>query len=98
MFRVGAGAPPPVGRVDGCTRRYGRAPERVGVGAKARLFVGCGDVLRAVEGGDLAVLQWARKHDCPWNQMTCEAGRHLRILLTLNSRALRGWRRAHGWS
>ena len=25
----------------------------------------------AAEGGHLAVLRWARQHDCPWNEGTC---------------------------
>jgi hypothetical protein len=42
------------------------------VGAGARLPVGMADVcVWAAEGGHLAVLRWAREHDCPWNTNSC---------------------------
>jgi len=37
----------------------------------------------AAGGGHLAVLQWAREHDCPWASTTCEeaaAGGHVAVL------------------
>ena len=37
----------------------------------------------AARGGHLEVLQWAREHDCPWNDKTCHAaarGGHLAVL------------------
>ena len=42
---MGAAVRLPVGRMDACTRRLGRAPVGVEVGAAARLPVGCMDVL-----------------------------------------------------
>ena len=44
----------------------------------------------AARGGHLAVLRWARGHDCPWNRETCwcaARGGHLEVLQ---------WARAHG--
>ena len=53
------------------TRRSGRAPGDVAVGAEARLLVGPDDVWIAAAGGHLEVLRWAREHHCPWDERTC---------------------------
>ena len=43
------------------------------MGAGARVPVGIGVVhIPAAEGGHLAVLRWAREHDCPWDKSVCE--------------------------
>ena len=54
------------------TRHQGRASRGAPVGAGARLPVGRDDigVCIAAIGGHLQALQWAREHDCPWNNWT----------------------------
>jgi len=42
----------------------------VGLGEGERVPVGGADVQPIAWGGDLAVLQWAREHGCPWGD-TC---------------------------
>ena len=49
-------------------RRSRRAPGGADVGAAARLPVERVDLLRAAEGGQLAVLKWARANGCKWNK------------------------------
>ena len=58
----------PVGWDDVQLRCRGRAPAVVEVGAGARLPVDAATCARAVAGGHLEVLHWAREHDCPWDQ------------------------------
>ena len=71
-------------------RCTGRAPCGAAVVAAARLPVERGDVLCAALHGHLALLQWAREHDCPWGEGTCylaSRGGHLQVLK---------WAREHG--
>merc|ERR1719389_156775 len=67
-----------------------RAPRGPPVGAGPRVPLGRTDVHVRCEGGHLEVLQWARAHGCPWDEVTCalaaENG-HLEVLQ---------WARAHG--
>ena len=68
---LGEGERVPVGLADLSAGRCERKPGGAAVDAGARLPVECRHVSFR-RSGHLDVLRWAREHDCPWDDMTCE--------------------------
>jgi len=81
---MGAGARLSMGLRDVLRARQGRAPGDAEAGAGARLPVGFSDRCAYAAGdGHLEILQWAREHDCPWDEYTgthAAASGHLEVL------------------